>query len=460
MARVSEFNRREFLLGGASLFGAASLGGCRTCIGDGLARPTPEQVVWQEQEMGMFFHFDIVTYTPTWNFRTWKNHPDPSIYNPAKLDTDQWMEAAKAIGAKYAVFVAKHCSGFLQWQSDLYDYGVRQSPWRNGKGDLVKMFCDSARRYGIRPGLYASVTANSWLGVDNPGLVNYGKGGDSEAQKRYVNICERMCEELWSRYGELYEIWFDGGALPPEKGGPDLIPILQKHQPQAILFQGPPGSRNGVRWVGNERGLAPYPCWSRIDAPTAESGDRERRLAGAFDGDLWLPAECDVPLRAGGFFWTPDNHTKIASDEALFDMYLRSVGRNCNLLLNASPGPDGLVPEPDMQAFARFGRNIRARFGTPLAEAAGDGTCVTLALPAPQNVGYVSLKEDIAFGQRVRAFRLEGRLADGTWRPLGEGSCIGHRHIRAVDAEPLTAVRLVVDESSDRPLIRSLAAYA
>ena len=139
MAETNEFNRREFLLGGASLFGAASLGGCRTCIGDGLARPTPEQVAWQEQEMGMFFHFDIVTYTPKWNFRTWKNHPDPSIYNPTKLDTDQWMEAAKAMGAKYAVLVAKHCSGFLQWQSDLYDYGVRQSPWQpvEGSGGLT-----------------------------------------------------------------------------------------------------------------------------------------------------------------------------------------------------------------------------------------------------------------------------------------------------------------------------------
>lgn len=456
-----KMNRRGFLMGSSSLLAAGAVGGCRTFAGDGLARPTPEQVAWSEEELGMFFHFDIVTYAYGWNFRSWKNHPSPSIYNPAKLDTDQWMEAAKAMGAKYVVLVAKHCSGFLQWQTDLYDYGVRQSPWRNGKGDLMKMFCDSARRYGIKPGVYASTSANSWLGVDNPGLVNRGKGGDPEAQKRYNRICEKMYEELLTRYGELHEIWFDGGTLPPEKGGPDLLPLLQKHQPQAILFQGPADVRNAIRWVGNERGLAPYPCWSRINEPTAEGGDREKRFPGAFDGKLWIPAECDVPLRAGGFFWTPDNHTKIASDETLLDMYLRSVGRNCNLLLNASPDPDGLIPEPDMQALRRFGKNIRARFGTPLAETMGEGDSVTLTLPELRKVSYLSMKEDIAFGQRVRTFRLEGRFADGSWRPLGEGSCIGHRHIRPVEAaEPLSAVRLVVTGSSDLPLIRSFAAYA
>lgn len=453
-------DRRHFVKGGSSLVAASVLGGCRTWAGDGLVRPTPEQVVWAEQELGMFFHFDIPVFKPGWNWRSWRDFPVPALYNPEKLDTDQWMEAAKAMGAKYVVFVAKHCSGFLQWQSDLYDYGVRQSPWRNGQGDVVKMFCDSARRYGLKPGLYASVSANGWLGVDNPGLVNRGKGGDPAAQKRYATICEKMYEELLTRYGELFEIWFDGGALPPERGGPDLVPLLQRYQPQAILFQGPAGVRNCIRWVGNEKGAAPYPCWSRIYAPTAESGDWEKRFPGAFDGALWIPAECDVPLRGTEWFWTPDGHKKIASDEKLLDMYLRSVGRNCNLILNANPGPDGLVPEPDMQAYARFGKNIRARFGTPLAETSGAGETVTLTLPGLQKVAYLSLKEDIARGQRVRTFRLEGRLAGGAWRPIGAGSSIGNRYICPVVAEPLSAVRLIVTESSDRPLIRAFSAYA
>ena len=120
-------------------------------------------------------------------------------------------------------------------------------------------------RGGLKPGLYASVSANGFLGVDNPGRVKAKAwlGEPSpEAQKRYAKICEKMAEELWGRYGELFEIWFDGGALSPSAGGPDLIPILERLQPRAILFQGPKDARNLIRWVGNERGVAPYPCWS------------------------------------------------------------------------------------------------------------------------------------------------------------------------------------------------------
>jgi alpha-L-fucosidase len=152
-------------------------------------------------ELGMFFHFDIPIYKPGWDWRSWRDMPTPDMYTPAKLDTDQWLEAAKALGARYAVLVAKHCSGFLQWQSDLYPYGVKQSPWRSHKGDVVRDFVESCRKHGIQPGLYASVSANGYLGVDNPGLINRGKGGDPAAQARYVKICEQMLTELWSRYG-------------------------------------------------------------------------------------------------------------------------------------------------------------------------------------------------------------------------------------------------------------------
>ena len=209
-----------------------------------LPTPSAQQLLWQDMELGMFFHFDIPISKPGWNWRSWQGLPDPNLYQPGKLDTDQWLEAAQAMGAKYAVFVAKHCSGFCQWQTDIYPYGVKQSSWRNGKGDVVEDFVNSCHKYGIKPGLYASVTANAYLEVDNPGLVNRGKGGDPEKQVAYKKTCEQMLTELWSRYGELFEIWFDGGALPVEKGGPDLVPIQKKHQPHAMVFQ--PG-----RFVGS-----------------------------------------------------------------------------------------------------------------------------------------------------------------------------------------------------------------
>ena len=267
-----------------------------------LPKPTARQLEWQDMELGMFFHFDIPVYKPGWNWRLWKDMPTPDMYNPKKLDTDQWMEAAKAMGAKYAVFVAKHCSGFLQWQSDLYPYGVKQSSWRNGKGDVVGAFVKSCRKYGIRPGLYASVTANGFLEVDNPGLVNRGKGGDAEKQKEYQKICEQMLTELWSRYGELFEIWFDGGAMPVEKGGPDLVPIYKKYQPNAIVFQGPAAS---IRWIGNEDGVAAYPCWATVPETSDYYG------SGDPDGTVWLPGECDVPVRKHDWFWKPDSAHKL-----------------------------------------------------------------------------------------------------------------------------------------------------
>ncbi|MBT7370750.1 MAG: alpha-L-fucosidase [Gammaproteobacteria bacterium] len=208
-----------------------------------LITATPAHQRWHDLELGMFFHFDIPVYKPGWDWRSWKDLPDPNLYQPEELDTDQWMEAARAMGARYAIFVAKHCSGFCQWQTDIYPYGVKQSSWRGGQGDVVADFVQSCRKYDILPGLYASVSANGYLGVDNPGLVNRGKGGTAAEQAEYVRICEQMATELWSRYGDLFEIWFDGGAIPVDEGGPDLVPILERHQPNAIAFQGPRARR-------------------------------------------------------------------------------------------------------------------------------------------------------------------------------------------------------------------------
>lgn len=426
----------------------------------GLPRPSATQLAWQEQEIGMFFHFDIATYAPGWDWRSWKDLPDPDQYQPTHLDTDQWMEAAKAIGARYAIFVAKHCSGFLQWQSDVYPYGVRQSSWRGGKGDVVADFIQSCHKYGIRPGLYASVSANGYLGVDNPGLINHGRGGDAAEQARYATLCEQMLTELWSRYGELAEIWFDGGALPPAEGGPDLVPLLKRLQPQASVFQGPVAT---IRWVGNEDGVADYPCWATYPSLSQAAGDdaAERRLLAQGDpnGTLWLPGECDVPVRNHEWFWKPNQDHTLYSVEELMTMYCRSVGRNCNLLLNANPGPDGLVPAADFQRYVEFGKEIRRRFEKPLAETGGEGEVVELALAQPAKIDQAILMEEIAGGERVREYVLEGRQAGTGWRPLCAGSCIGHKRIERFAATTVEQVRLRCTRAAATPRIRSLAVY-
>lgn len=421
--------------------------------------PTHAQVAWHDMELGMFFHFDIPVYKQGWNWRTFKDFPDPNLYQPTKLDTDQWMEAAKAMGAKYAIFVAKHCSGFLQWQSDLYPYGVKQSSWRGGKGDVVAEFVKSCRKYGIKPGLYASVSANGYLNVDNPGLVNRGKGGDPKAQAEYNRICEKMAEELWSKYGDLVEIWFDGGAIPANKGGPDLVPLLKKYQPNAIAFQGPIGTPNLIRWVGNERGVAPYPCWSTAKSGTSEGGTIEKVFGGHPDGNLWIPGECDVPVRNHDWFWKPNGEQRLYPLAHLIDMYYRSVGRNCNLLLNANIGPDGLVPEADFKRYVEFGNAIKQRFDTPVAKTSGQGKMLELAFKNPVRINHVVMMEEISQGERIRSYVVEGLGENGDWIELCTGESIGHKRIQMFEARLLSKIRLRTITAIAEPNIRALAVY-
>jgi len=418
-------------------------------VAQDLVKPTPEQAAWQDMELGLFIHYDLPVFKPEWNHRQYESRPGPEIFYPAKLDTEQWMEAAEALGAKYAVFVAKHGSGFLSWQSDQYPFGMKQSPYRNGQGDIVRDFVASCRKHGIRPGIYASMSSNGYLEVDNPGLVNRGKGGDPEAQARYARVCEGMLTELWGNYGELFEVWFDGGVLDPRQGGPDMLPILHRLQPKAIVFQGPAAS---IRWIGNEDGVAPYPCWATVPE------GRDYNGTGTPDGARWLPGECDVPVRRGIWLWLPGTEGELFTLDELMDKYYRSVGHNCNLLLNANPDPSGLIPEPDMKRYEEFGDEIRRRFGTSTAETSGHGAIVELKLKGLTRIDHVIVMEDIREGERVREYVVEG-LADGGWTELARGESIGHKRIQRFPPIAVRAVRLRTIKSVDGPIIRKLAVY-
>ena len=421
-----------------------------------LPLPTEVQRRWADMELGMFYHYDIPIFGGG-------RAPAPDRYNPARLDTDQWMEAAKAYGAKYVVLTAKHGAGFMQWQSDIYPYGVKQSKWRGGKGDLVRDFVNSARKYGMLPGLYVAMHFNWFLGVRRSGgRVNangyYGTG--PEAQKKYSASCEAVLTELLSNYGELFEIWFDGGILPPEQGGPRALEIIERLQPNAILFQGPKQAKNIIRWVGNERGVAPYPCWATGRDVTQSDGVKEsrgERFSGTPDGLKWMPGECDVPLGRGkwlctskGPYWTMDY---------LINMYDRSVGRNCNLILNAAPQPDGLIAEDEMKIYAEFGRLIKGRYANKICATEGEGNSVELAIPKDKGpVNQVILMERIERGERVREFTVEAQ-SGGEWREIYKGSCIGHKHIFRFDKIEASRLRLSVAKSAATPLIRDFSAY-
>ncbi|MFW6162718.1 MAG: alpha-L-fucosidase [Planctomycetota bacterium] len=429
-----------------------------------LPTPLPRQRVWQDCEVGAIFHFDMPLFGDRgWNHRdaihkTW----DPQRYNPTRLDTDQWAATAKAMGARYAIVTATHFNGFLQWQSDLYPYGVRQAPWREGKGDLVGDFVESCRQADIKPGVYLSCFRNAWWKVDRY-RVNYGKGG--ERQAAFARTCERMVEELCSRYGPLVQIWFDAGLIAPADGGPDVLPIVDQHQPHMVFYHSP--QRREHRWIGNEAGHAGYPCWATM--PALESAERAHKgrlpgwrklLAhGDPDGSLWSPAMVDTVLRDHHWFWKPKTEGSIESLKRLVGFYYQSVGRNCNLVLGLTPAPDGLVPAPDVRRCEEFGREIRRRFAQPVAETQGEGSEVVLALPETGRIDHVVATEDIAGGERVRAYVVEGRVPSGQWAKLCEGVSIGHKRIQRFDPVEVAAVRLRITEVVGPPTIRRLAVF-
>jgi len=429
------------------LFGQAASGASG---GGALAHPTPQQLAWQDLELGLFIHFDMSTFTGDMKPQT---PADVNTYNPTKLDTDQWLEVAKSMGARYAVFVAKHCTGFISWQSNAYPYGVKQTAWRDGQGDVVRDFVASCKKHGIKPGIYASVACNAWWGADDPGVIKWG----NKSQSDYVKACEAMLTELWSNYGELTEIWFDGGVLPVEKGGPNLYPILKRLQPNAIVFQSPaPG---GIRWIGNEQGVAKYPCWSTVKSLNDPG-------AGDPEGAIWNPGECDVPLPGHDWFWPGKKVLEKPSDELqkktldqLMAMYYASVGRNCNLILNATPDTTGLIPESVAPHYANFGKEIRRRFDHPVAETRGEGDTVELALKQPTVIDHVVIMEEIAHGERVRSYEVEGLVPGGAWQKLCDGFSVGHKRIQSFNRTEVAKIRIRTTQSVATPKIRRLAAY-
>ncbi len=423
--------------------------------------PTQAQQKWADAEIGAMFHLDVQVFEPEYKWRETRDYqPDASVFNPKELDTDQWIEAAKSAGAKYAVLVAKHCSGFSLWPTKAHEYSVKNSPWKNGQGDIVKDFIASCKKYGVKPGLYASASANAYCHVDNPGLV---LSGNPEEQEKYNQIVRTQLTELWTQYGDLFEIWFDGGVLPPEKGGIEMLSLVEKYQPNAIAFQGPYGYANNIRWVGNENGVAPYPCWARADSTTTATGMIQiKGLNGNPDGAFWCPGEADFPLREhafqGGWFWHEGEEQTIRSVDDLMDRYIQSVGRNTNMLLGIVVDDRGLVPEADVERLAEFGDEIEHHFSTVLGSTKGKGNEFILDFESPRQVNYVVLEEDISKGERILEYNLFGK-ENGQWKMVSQGSCIGHKRIEKLNGERITGIKLEVVKAQGKPYLKEVACF-
>ncbi len=426
--------------------------------------PTPAQLEWADAELGVLIHYDIPVFSPGYEWREKFDKPlDSALFNPSELNTDQWLETAASMGAKYAVLVAKHCTGFCIWPTRAHDYSVKSSPWRNGEGDIVADFIKSCRKFNIRPGIYYSVSANGYLKVDNPGKVI---SGDPKEQEAYNKTVELQVTELWTGYGELFEIWFDGGALPPEQGGPDIAALLAKYQKNAVCFQGPLGHPSLVRWVGNEDGRADYPCWSTTKILKDDTGPENPGAqygAGDPEGEVWAPAEADMPNRhprsnGGGWFWKAGEDDQVFSLEYLMESYHKSVGRNCNLLVGMVIDDRGLVPDADVKRFAEFGEALKEKFKDPVAQAGGRGNEIIFYFNEPKSFNCAVIMEDISQGERIRQYMIEAKV-DGEFKTICQGSCIGHKRIESFESLQTQEVRLKITESEGVAAIRSFKLF-
>lgn len=432
-----------------------------------LALPNARQLAWQEAELGVVFHYDLHVFDGR-KYGQGGNRitpmPDYSIFDPKRLDTDQWIRAAKDAGARFAILTATHETGFALYQSDVNPYCLKAVRWRGGKGDIVRDFVESCRKYGLKPGIYVGIRWNSFFGVHDFQVNGEGKFRDNR-QAYYRKMCEGMVREICTRYGELFEIWFDGGAGHPDKGAPDVLPIVKKHQPNCLFYHNEQLAE--ARWGGSESGTVPYPCWATFPTFYSHAGDTPREhmqllKTGDPEGPYWMPAMSDAPLRGYNgrheWFWEPGDEEHVYPLEKLVQMYYRSVGRNSTLILGLTPDPNGLMPAPDAARLKEFGDEIRRRFREPIAQSSGEGDTLVLDLKRPQRINHAILTEDIARGERVRAYVLEG-LFEGSWVRLAEGSCIGHKHIEPFDDATVTKVRLKITKAVAGPLIRNLSVF-
>jgi alpha-L-fucosidase len=390
--------------------------------------------------------------------------PDYQIFNPKHLDTDQWIRAAKAAGAKFAILTATHETGFALYQSEKNPYCLKAVKWRDGKGDIVKDFVESCRKYGVKPGIYVGIRWNSFFGVHNFQVIGDGEFREMR-QAYYRKMCEGMVTELCTRYGELFEIWFDGGADHPDNGAPDVLPIVKKYQPNCLFYHNLQLAE--ARWGGSESGTVPYPCWATFPNPYSHGGDTQAERIqllkhGDPDGKYWMPAMSDAPLRGHNgrheWFWEPGDEANVEPLEKLMEMYNKSVGRNSTLIVGLTPDPNGLLPEPDVQRLTEWGKEIERRYSNPLATGSGEGKTLELRLTKDQAVNQIVIQENIRNGERVRDYLVQVHQ-NGEWATICKGQCIGHKRIQQFEPVLTKRIRLVIQEAVATPQIKKFSVF-
>jgi alpha-L-fucosidase len=416
-------------------------------------KPTPQQTEWQDLEFGVILHFDTNTFLD----REWGDGTaSPKVFNPTQFDPDQWMKAIKASGAKYVVMVAKHHDGFCLWPTEQTEYSIKQSPWKDGKGDVVGEVAKAARANGLRFGIYLS----PWDRHDP-------RYKDPVAYDKYYNA---ELEELASRYGDLTEFWLDGaGSTGRTYDFAKIIETLRTYQPNTVVFADTGLFEYGdARWAGDESGKIEYQNWNVID--------RHGFLR-------WRPVEVDTPLRKFHWFWHPNDEASLKSVDELVDSYENSVGHGGQWMLGVAPDNRGLLPDSDAARLRELGETIRARYQNSLLKThlktdentskAVDGDVDTfwsapegshsavleINMPKPISFDHAVTMEWLPEGQQVLQYRIEA-WQDGQWKTLMASYAIGHKKIDHFPAVTAQKVRLNIVSSAGTARIREFQVFA
>lgn len=446
-------SRRQF--SGAMLSG---LVGGRSAISGWLAsaeiqnqrpRPSASQLAWQREELALFLHFGVNTFTD----REWGDGKEnPSIFAPNALDARQWARAARSGGFRMMILTAKHHDGFCLWPSGTTKHTVAASPFRGGEGDVVKEMVTACRAEKLRVGLYCS-----------PWDRNAPVYGDSPRYNDF--FCDQLTE-LLTRYGKIDEVWFDGanGEGPNGKkqtyDWPRFWGLVRRLQPEAVMFSdaGP-----DVRWIGNERGSAGDTNWSTMnpDAVPYPGADGPGIIAALQNGDpngtVWRPGETDVSIRPG-WFYHPAEDDRVKTADDLVDLYFTSVGRNSKLLLNVPPTRAGLLHETDVARLegmrTRLGvldesKDLAAQRVQWTSSGPRMATC-HLDLGRERSIHFVDIREDISHGQVVSSYLVEGKRNAGEWSLVSKGTTVGYRKLDRAGPTQARYVRLTVETLEPR----------
>jgi alpha-L-fucosidase len=450
--------------------------------------PTDAQLAWHAMETNAFIHFTINTFTDKeWGY----GDESPALFNPTHGDVDQWVSTLKGAGFRGIILTTKHHDGFCLWPSRYTEHTIKSSPYQQGNGDIVKEVSEACKRYGLKFGLYVSPWDRNHPDYGTPAYVTY-----------YRN----QLEELFTSYGPVFEMWFDGanggdgyyGGAREKRSiqgstyydWPTTLERVRAMEPNVIFFSdaGP-----GVRWVGNEKGVAGETNWNTITPDTlyaGKAGIESLLQTGSENGTHWIPAETDVSIRPGWFFHASQD-SLVKTPEQLFDIYLASVGRGSTLLLNVPPDRRGRIHPRDSASLMTWRAMIDSAFAVDLSEHAqkiathargnhpdydiarafdnhadsywatdDDVSTADIALrwSAPQRVEYIVLQEYIRLGQRVKRFSIEV-LVDDQWQTVFEGTTIGYKRIARIKPMLVRGMRIRILESKACPVISEVGVF-